>query len=240
MCRPTIHRSSPWPGEMHRQRRVGRPARVGGAAAPHEARVHHEPAEQEQPERGRVQPREGHVAGADLQRHEVVAERRHHGHDEQEDHRRAVHREQAVVGLRRHHRVVRVLELEPDHERHQPAHREEEEGGVQVEDPDPLVVDRGHPRPQAGGGPDRGGRYAGVVASVTMWSGLLQLGGVGVPVGLRDHLHGDHHRGVAEAAELRALAAEGAGAGGLEPGRVRLAGDGVDLRARAPAPTSRG
>ena len=55
----------------------------------------------EEPERERVQARERHVARADHQRHEVVAERADgHRDDEEEDHRDAVCGEQLVVGGR--------------------------------------------------------------------------------------------------------------------------------------------
>ena len=102
-------------------------------------------AEQQQPERERVQAREGHVAGADHQRHEVVGEARQHRHDEQEDHRGAVHGHEGVVGLRRDQRVVRLEQLEAHDQRLDAADDEEPEGGEQVEDPDLLVVGGGEP-----------------------------------------------------------------------------------------------
>ena len=98
------------------------------------------PAGQQQPEGERVQAREGHVARADHQRQEVVGEARHHRHDEQEDHRRAVHREQLVVDLRRDQRVVRRAQLQADHQRLDAAEAEEHERRDHVHDPDPLVV----------------------------------------------------------------------------------------------------
>ena len=88
--------------------RVGEPAAVGRAAED-PRRVQEDAAGEEHPERQRVQPREGDVAGADLQRHQVVHERRAHRHDHEEDHRHAVHgeglvvevgRDQLAVGLR--------------------------------------------------------------------------------------------------------------------------------------------
>src|SRR3954453_15621177 len=81
-------------------------------------------------------------------------------------------------------------------------------------------------------GAGRTGPACGTVeASVTIGSCPLELGGVGVPVRLRDDLHGDAHRGVPEPAEPGALAPVRPGLVGPEPGRVGLAGDRVDLRA---------
>jgi hypothetical protein len=65
-------------------------------------------AEDERPERERVEAREGDVAGADLQRHEEVEERGGQRHDPEEDHRGAVHGEQLVVHARRDEVVVRA------------------------------------------------------------------------------------------------------------------------------------
>ena len=103
-----IHASWPPLGEYcdARQRRVAPPAGLGRVEE--QRRVEDDPAEQQQPERQRVEPRERHVARADHQRHEVVAEAGHHRHDEQEDHRRPVHREQLVVVLGGQQRVVRA------------------------------------------------------------------------------------------------------------------------------------
>ena len=126
-----------------RQRRIAPPARFG--RLPEERCVEDDPAEQQQPVGQRVQPRERHVAGPDHQRHEVVAEARHHRHDEQEDHRRPVHRQQLVVVLARQQRVVRDPQLGAHQQRLDPAEREEHEGRDQVEDPDLLVVGRRHP-----------------------------------------------------------------------------------------------
>ena len=50
----------------------------------------------------------------------------------------------------RQERVVRRPELDPEQERLDAAHQEEEERGRAVEDPDALVVDRGEPAPQTG------------------------------------------------------------------------------------------
>ncbi len=65
-----------------------------------EARVEQEPAGQEDPVGERVQAWKRDVARADQQRHHVVEEHGVERHDCQEDHRRAVHREERVVGVR--------------------------------------------------------------------------------------------------------------------------------------------
>ena len=83
---------------LFRQRRVDGPAGVG-RAADGVTGEEQQAAERDHPERQRVDAREGHVRGADLERDDVVREAGHHRHHEQEDHRRAVHREELVVRL---------------------------------------------------------------------------------------------------------------------------------------------
>ena len=97
------------------------------AALREEAQVQDDPAEQEQPVRERVQPREGHVARADLQRHEEVPEAREERDDDEEDHRRAVDRHDLVVRVLRQERLVGRRELRADQQRQHSAHREEDE-----------------------------------------------------------------------------------------------------------------
>ena len=78
ICRPNTQKSMLWPGRNAMIDGVGgvaEPAAVGRAAE-EEARVQEQAAEQEHPVAEGVQAREGDVAGADLQRHEVVEERR--------------------------------------------------------------------------------------------------------------------------------------------------------------------
>jgi hypothetical protein len=85
-----------------------------------------------------------------LERNHVVEEHGRQRHDRQEDHGRAVHREQLVVRVRRQECVLRAAELNSQQQRLDPAHQEEEESGGAVENPDPLVIDRGNPAPKAG------------------------------------------------------------------------------------------
>ena len=66
-------------------------------------------------------------------------------HDEQEDHRRAVHREQGVVGTGGEELAVGLGQLDPEQQGLDATDDEEGEGGVAVHDPDLLVIDRRHP-----------------------------------------------------------------------------------------------
>ena len=113
------------------------------------ARVHHDPAERDEPERQRIDARESHVARADHQRDHVVPEPGPHRDDPQEDHRRPVHREDLVVLLGCQERVLRLGELDPDQQRHDAADNEEEERREQVHDRDLLVVDSRQPAEDA-------------------------------------------------------------------------------------------
>ena len=100
------------------ERSIGEPSDVGSitcsveAAAAEEAEVEEDAAERGQPEAEGIQPRKRHVSGADHQRHEIVRESKHKRHGDEEDHRRAVHREHAVEELRRNEVVVRRDELD--------------------------------------------------------------------------------------------------------------------------------
>ena len=140
------------------QRRVAGPAALGRAARGEPARVQDDPAEQEEPVGERVQAREGHVARADHERHEVVAEAREDRDDDEEDHRRPVHGEELVVGVLGDEVLVRRGELGPHQQRQDAAEPEEGEARDDVEDPDPLVVDGRQPaRDRAARDDDRGG-----------------------------------------------------------------------------------
>ncbi len=123
------------------QRRVDRPAGVRRAARGEEAREQDQAAEQEQPVRERVQPREGDVARADHQRHQEVPEPGEDRDDDEEDHRRPVQGHHLVVGIAREEVLVRLRELGAHQEGKHAAGAEEDEARDEVEDPDPLVVD---------------------------------------------------------------------------------------------------
>ena len=92
-------------------------------------------AEQEEPVRHRVQPRERHVARADHQRHEEVAEAGEDRHDDEEDHRRPVDREELVVAVAHDEVLVRRGELAAHQQRQDSAADEEEQARRDVEDP---------------------------------------------------------------------------------------------------------
>jgi hypothetical protein len=129
------------------QRRVGEPP-VVGQVVHDERRVEEDAGGEEHPVAEGVEPGEGHVSGADHERHQVVAEPRQHRRGEEEHHRHAVHGEQLVVRLGVDHVEVGVGQLEPHHQRLDPAEDEEQEPGVEVPLPDPLVVDGGEERPE--------------------------------------------------------------------------------------------
>ena len=132
------------------ERGVRRPARLRGTEE-HRG-VEHGSAGEVEPIRQRVEPREGHVARAHLQRHEVVREARPQRHDHEEDHRGAVHREHLVVDLWGQQRVVGLGELGAHQQRLDSPERHERERRDQVEHADPLVIGRAHPtRPAAAG-----------------------------------------------------------------------------------------
>ena len=139
------------------ERRVAGPA--GFRGVPEDRGVEDEPPGEQQPEGEGVQAREGHVAGADHQRQEVVGDAGHHRDDEQEDHRGPVHREQLVVDLGAHQRVLRDPELQAHHQRLDAAEQEEDEREDHVHDPDPLVIGRREPARPAARGALRAVRY---------------------------------------------------------------------------------
>ena len=106
-------------------------------------------AAQEHPVAERVQARERDIAGADHQRHHQVEEGRAQRHDDEENHRRAVHREDAVVLVRVEDVAVRRRQLQPHEQRLDAADEEEQERRHAVQDPDALVVDGRQPAPDA-------------------------------------------------------------------------------------------
>ena len=138
-----------------REQRVGvrlvhEPAAVGSAAE-EPRRVEEDAAEQQAPEAERVHAWERDVASADLQRHEVVREAGRHRHDEEEDHRRGVHREHLVVEVGAEHLAVRAGELRADQQCLDATDDEEHERRDHVHDPELLVVDGEQPRAPPGG-----------------------------------------------------------------------------------------
>ena len=117
----------------------------GGAAGGEEREAEDEPGERVEPVRQGVQAGERHVGRADHERHEEVAEPGEDRDDDEEHHPRPVHRDDLVVGVARHDAAVGVRELRADQQREEAGDGEEEPGGRDVEDPDPLVVDGDEP-----------------------------------------------------------------------------------------------
>ena len=130
-----------------REGRVEGPARVD--AAVEERPEREEGADVVEVPRREVQLREGDVLRPDHQREEEVAEDAGHGGDEEEeDHHHAVHREDAVVPVGGDEVALRRRQLDADQGRHQAADGEVEADRDEVEDRDPLVVQRQEPRLQ--------------------------------------------------------------------------------------------
>ena len=87
-----------------------------------------------------------HVARADLDRHDQVAEgRRDAGDNEQEDHDHPVQGEDGIVGLRTHDRLPRREQLEAQQQAEKHCETEEEDNAPEVEQADAFVVGRQKP-----------------------------------------------------------------------------------------------
>ena len=127
------------------------PAGIGRAAAGEERGEDDGGADHVEPPGEQVQAREGDVAGADLDRHDQVAEGTlETGDDEEEDHHHAMHGEERVVGLRAHDGPPRRHQLDAQQQTQQHPDQEEAEGGIEVEQADPLVVGGEYPGGDAG------------------------------------------------------------------------------------------
>ena len=109
-------------------------------------------AAQVQPVRKRVQPRERHVGGADLERDDEVREPAEREWPcEQVEHQAPVHREELVVGLVREERALRRRELDPDHEGHAAGDEEHDQRRDHVVQADDLVVGARQPQEDPSG-----------------------------------------------------------------------------------------
>jgi hypothetical protein len=146
---PSSQKSSERSGEnSSAEGRVGEPTAVGhrpGQQAP----VQQDAAGQVHPVAEGVEAGERHVARADLQRRQVHGEPFEHRHGEEEHHRRAVHGEDLVVGLRRQERALRGGELDADEQTLDAADGEEHQGGPDEPHADLLVVHRAEEAGQA-------------------------------------------------------------------------------------------
>ena len=147
------------------------------------------PPNEERPEAERVEAGEGDVSGPDLQRQQVVHERRADRHDDQEDHRDAVHREDLVVEVGAEQLAVRRGELEADQQGLDAADQEEEQRRGAVHDADLLVVDGGDPAPPAGLGAGPGEDAERAVGTRPLAGGRAQRAS-----GVGDGHRRSHHR----------------------------------------------
>ena len=94
-----------------------------------------------------VETGERHIPRADLQRDEQVEKCRAQWHDHEEDHGRAMHREQLVEHLRRYDASVREHQLEADDARLEATNEEPEQRGPQVQRGDAFMIDGRQPAP---------------------------------------------------------------------------------------------
>ena len=144
------------PGKMPRgQRSVGPPAhvrRAAGAVKPasaQKAEIEKKPAQRRQPETECIQPRKGHVPRPDHQRHKIVRKPKQDRHGDEENHGGAMHGEQAVEDLRRDKDVVRMHQLDPHNDGFDSGDHQKRQSVDDVENTEPLVIDRGYPLMQA-------------------------------------------------------------------------------------------
>ncbi|MPM67444.1 hypothetical protein SDC9_114366 [bioreactor metagenome] len=136
-----------------RQRRVREPAEARRALGGEEAEAGGDRAEHVQPVGEGVQPRESDVGGTDLERHQRVGEAGERRRREHQQHDRAVHGEELVVGLVVQVLQTRVRQLRPHEEGEDTTDGEEEQRRHQVHVTEQLVVGRGEPvhDPRPGG-----------------------------------------------------------------------------------------
>ncbi|CKS75091.1 Uncharacterised protein [Mycobacterium tuberculosis] len=125
------------------QRRVGGPPEVRGPARSDEAGCPDGGAKYEQPERKGVQPGEGHVGCADLQRQHQVGETKHNRRGIEQQHDRAVHGEQLVELLIRQELQTGCGQLGPHQQRQQATDEEKAYARDAVHDADHLVIGGG-------------------------------------------------------------------------------------------------
>ena len=123
-----------------RERDVNRPAEVGRATGGDEPAQRDQCTEDEQPQRQRIESREGHVGCADLQwQHQVGESEDHRGRVEQQ-HRGAVHGEQLVVLLVGQELQAGHGQFSAHEQRHQAGQGEEREARDHIHNADQLVI----------------------------------------------------------------------------------------------------
>ncbi len=130
-----------------RQRRIGQPAGLGKLTNP-EGDVDQHHGGGGEPEAHVVEEGEGHVTGADLQRHHNVHQTDHQRHRHEEDHDDAVGGEDLVVVMRWQNAVTAGRShhlLGPHHHRIGEAAQQHHHAEDEIHDPEALVIHRGEP-----------------------------------------------------------------------------------------------
>jgi hypothetical protein len=130
------------------QRDIAEPAGVG-ADVQEQGDVDHRAAEQQDPVVESSEAREGDLAGADHQRHEIDRHGLHHRHGEQEHHGRAVQAEQLIVEVGIDEGVLGACELDPHQHGQDAAEHEERERRRDEPLTDGLVIGRAEPADDA-------------------------------------------------------------------------------------------
>ncbi len=136
---------------LRRERRVGEPANVGRRARPiqpisaDEAEVQNDAAQRAHPEAEGIEAREGHVARADHQRHQIIRDSKDDGHGREEDHGRAMHGEHAIEGLGRNQMIVGDRQLGSHDRGFHPADYQEQNAIADIHQPDLFVIDGDDP-----------------------------------------------------------------------------------------------
>ena len=102
-------------------------------------------AKRDTPEAERIQTGEGHVARSDLQRKNVIYEPEHYRHDDEKNHRRAVHGEKLIESIRVEKMIVRQGQLQPHEERLNASDHKKEQSRQEIENGDAFVINRGKP-----------------------------------------------------------------------------------------------
>ena len=130
------------------QWRIGKPADVRGrarvikAGSRKVAREQEKSAEQEDPESERIESRKGHVARADHQGNEIVRKSEDPRHGHEKNHRRAVHREEAIEDVRLDELAAWEKELHADQRGHDARDDEKQKPRANIHQPELLVVHR--------------------------------------------------------------------------------------------------
>ena len=130
---------------FRRERCVAGPSAGRRTAGHEEAREHHHRRDRSHPKRKHVQFGKRHIACADHQRNEKIAEGSHHDrHDDEENHDRRMHGKNRVIGLRRNDAAALLAgidvrlgdDVEPGDRSFRPSQLPAHEHGEQAADDD--------------------------------------------------------------------------------------------------------